>query len=363
MVRAKLQGVNAVRKRLADGSVRVYYYHRATGTKLRGKPGSPEFLTDYAAAEKLMLDRLAGTFDGLVRDFILSPEFETNLRASTQREYKRMLTKAEAEFGRMPIAALDDPRVRTDFMAWRAAVARTSGNREADNRLSVISAMLTWGRANGLVMANHVAGFRRLHHVDRSELVWLPEHIEAFMSVAPIELQRALILALHTGQRQGDLLRLGWNNYDGTMITLRQGKSGRKVELPCTRALKTMLDGIDRESTLVLTTKTGRPWQARYFKKAWADASAEAGIADLHFHDLRGTAVTMLAEVGCTTPQIAAITGHSMTGVTGILDRYLARTRALASEAIALFENAPSTKFANRLQTGHAKSPREAPSD
>lgn len=39
-------------------------------------------------------------------------------------------------------------------------------------------------------------------------MIWLPEHIEAFMNVAPLELQRALILALHTGQRQGDLLRL-----------------------------------------------------------------------------------------------------------------------------------------------------------
>ena len=31
MVRARLQGINTVRKRLADGSVRTYYYHRATG--------------------------------------------------------------------------------------------------------------------------------------------------------------------------------------------------------------------------------------------------------------------------------------------------------------------------------------------
>ena len=68
------------------------------------------------------------------------------------------------------------------------------------------------------------------------------------MKVAPVELQRALILALHTGQRQGDLLRLDWNNYDGAMISLRQGKTGRKVEIPCTKALKRMLDGLDRDA-------------------------------------------------------------------------------------------------------------------
>src|SRR3546814_11224710 len=92
-----------------------------------------------------------------------------------------MLTKAEVEFGDLPIAALDDARVRKDFMDWRKEVAKNSGDREADNRLSVISAMLTWARENGQVMTNHIAGFRRLHHADRSALIWLPEHIKAFM--------------------------------------------------------------------------------------------------------------------------------------------------------------------------------------
>ena len=59
----------------------------------------------------------------------------------------------------------------------------------------------------------------------------------------------------------------------------------------------------------------------------------------------------MLAEAGCTTPQIAAITGHSLKTVPSILDRYLARTRVLASGAVARFENASSTDLANRLQT------------
>lgn len=361
MPRARLQGINTVRKRLADGTLRIYHYHRATGLPLSGKPGSPEFLRDYGAAEQSLLDRHAGSFNGLVRDYTLSPEF-AKLRESTQREYRRMLTKAEVKFGTMPLAALEDPRVRQDFMAWRGAVAKESGDREADNRLSVISAMLTWARENGHVFSNHIAGFRRLHSADRSQLIWLPDHIEAFMLTAPIELQRALILALHTGQRQGDLLGLTWGNYDGATISLRQrktirhGSAGRKVEIPCTRALKRMLDSLDRTAAVVLTTKTGLQWKPRYFKAQWEIASKKAGITELHFHDLRGTAITMLAEAGCTTPQIAAITGHSLKTVTSILDKYLARTRALASAAVTLFENASSTQFANRLQTSALKS-------
>jgi integrase len=73
---------------------------------------------------------------------------------------------------------------------------------------------------------------------------------------------------------------------------------------------------------------------------------------ELHFHDLRGTSVTLLSEAGCTPQQVAAITGHSLKTVHRILERYLARTRGLAEQAIFNFENSSRTKFANQLQTG-----------
>jgi integrase len=255
VVRARIKGVFCTYK-MVHGERRPYWYHRATGARLHGEPGSPEFIKDLAAAEALGASRLAGVFNGLVRGFTLSVEFTEKLALSTQAEYRRMLTAAEVEFGDMPIAALDDPRVRKDFLDWREKVARWSGEREADNRLSAVSAMLTWAVDRGHISANYLRGFKRLYHVNRSEIIWLPEHITAFMRVAPIEMQRALLLGLHTGQREGDLLRLSWSSYDGANITLRQGKSrrgknlGPLIVIPCTQALRRMLDGMERISPL-----------------------------------------------------------------------------------------------------------------
>jgi hypothetical protein len=59
----------------------------------------------------------------------------------------------------------------------------------------------------------------------------------------------------------------------------------------------------------------------------------------------------MLSEAGCTSQEIAAITGHFLQSVEAILEKYLSRTRHLAEAAIVKFENAQRTKFANRLQT------------
>lgn len=343
MVRVDIKGWFTTYKNLKSGKRAEYHYHRATGQRLNGQPGSPEFIEDYVAAEKLILNRLAGTFNAVVRDYTLSVEFE-ELAPSTQSEYRRMLTKAEAEFGNMPLAALDDQRVRKDLLGWREKIARASGQREADNRLSAISAMLTWALDHGHISANHLRGFKRLYHADRSEIIWLREPIAQFMKVAPIELQRMLILGLHTGQREGDLLRLPWSSYDGVRISLRQGKTrrggkpGPLIEIPCTVALRRMLDGMERNSPLIITTKTGRSLKKRYFNRLWNEAMKKAGLesvllpgsdqpVELHFHDLRGTAVTLLSEARCTPQQIATITGHSLKTVHLILERYLARTR------------------------------------
>jgi integrase len=372
VVRANLKGVFPTYKTLKDGTRRTYWYHRETGKRVHGDPGSSEFIADLAAAEKLIRDRLAGTFNNIIRMFTLSAEFDNGLQPSTKAEYRRMLTKAESEFGDMPLAALDDPHVRKEFMDWREKIARTSGEREADNRLSAISAMLTWAVDRGHVTANHLRGFKRLYHADRSEIIWLPDHVAAFMAVASLEMQRAMILALHTGQRQGDLLRLPWSAYNGNTITLRQGKRRRgrspapPVVVPCTAALRRMLDGMLRTSPLILTTKTGQSFKKRYFARLWDEMTTAAALESitlpgldapvrLHFHDLRGTTVTLLSEAGCTPQQIATITGHSLKTVHRILERYLARTSGLAEQAIFNWENSERTKFANQLQTGTAK--------
>ena len=60
----------------------------------------------------------------------------------------------------------------------------------------------------------------------------------------------------------------------------------------------------------------------------------------------------MLSEAGCTPQEIAAITGHTLKYIGQIFDKYLARTRPLAEQAIFKSENAERKKFANRLQTG-----------
>jgi hypothetical protein len=62
------------------------------------------------------------------------------------------------------------------------------------------------------------------------------------------------------------------------------------------------------------------------------------------FNDLRGTAVTRLALAECTEPEIATITGHTLSEVRSILDaHYLHRHPELGENAMRKLE--ARTKF------------------
>jgi integrase len=235
-------------------------------------------------------------------------------------------------------------------MSSSGMISSRKRNRE---RLTIdLARLLSWAAKDGPLEKNVLDGFERAYAGDRSEIISLPEAIEAFMKVASPEMQFAMMLALHTGQRQGDIRRLCWTQYDGGSITLRQGKRRRlgraapEIRIPCTKALKMTLDRAPRRAAIMMATKTGLPFTKRYFAKQWEGTCKAAGISALHFHDLRGTTVTMLAEAGCSVPEISAITGHSLRSAQDILDKYLKRTSKLADVAISKFENVMATNFA-----------------
>jgi integrase len=99
-----------------------------------------------------------------------------------------------------------------------------------------IARVLSVAKDHGKISVNVCERGGRLYDADRSEIIWQASDIREFCGVAHVELQAALLLALWTGQRQGDLPKLSWKNYDGTYIRLRQTKAkggkGRRVTIP-----------------------------------------------------------------------------------------------------------------------------------
>jgi len=336
------KGVQVVHKRLSDGTPQTYYYHRLSRTKLKAEHGTAAFYLEITKAEEAFRNgvgygRIKGTLKEHIAKYLRSTKF-TDKAERTRLDYLKQITIIEAKWGDAPVEIFNDRAIRGDIMDWRDDLAKRS-RKQADYAVTVLGIIIASIHGRGDLAHNHVAKIDRLYEADRSENIWLPEHVAAFNAKARAVLRNALMLALHTGQRQGDLLRLSWSAYDGSALHVRQGKTGNLVIIPCTAALRQMLDGLARDNAVILTNAKGAAWKGNAFRLAWRRAFKEAKLSGLTFHDLRGTAVTMLAEAGCTVPEIASITGHTMQTATAILEKYLSRTRGLALAGIRKLEN------------------------
>lgn len=337
MARVRLKGLNSIRKKLADGTVKTYWYAWKGGPALPGKPGEAAFLAAYQEAVSRKHQPPAGELLSVLNAYQASEDFRS-LAPRTRTDYVKQIHKIEAEFMDFPIAALGDRRSRAVFLAWRDRLAMTS-RRQADYAWSVLARVLSWAHDRGITVGNPCTKGGRLYGGTRAEHVWSDDDEARFLAVAPPHLHLPLLLAIWTGQRQGDLLKLPWSAYDGAVIRLRQNKTGARVVVPVGSPLKAALDDTERRSPIILVNSEGRPWTEDGFRVSWRKACAKAGIEGLTFNDLRGTAATRLALSGATEAEIATVTGHSLRDVRSILDsNYINRDPALAVSAIRKLE-------------------------
>lgn len=99
-------------------------------------------------------------------------------------------------------------------------------------------------------------------------------------------------LALLTGQRIGDLLGLRWQDVTDAGIRVQQGKTGERLLIEWTPALRAAIKACERGDKIghVLKTQSGTGYRYAGIRSAWVRACARAGLDDLNIHDLRGRA-------------------------------------------------------------------------
>jgi integrase len=334
-MRIRLKGINSITRKLADGTTRTYWYAWKGGPPLRGELGSPEFIASYNEAVAKKVAPPTSNLLALLFRFQDSGEFQHGISPRTQRDYIKQIKRIERRFGDFPTKALDDPRAVDIFLKWRDQLAQTS-LRQADYAYGTLARILSWAHKRRLITTNPCAKGGKLYHGTRVDKIWDDEQIARFLKTAPPYLRLAMLLAINTGQRQGDLLRLPWSAYDGKHIKLRQKKTGAYVPISVANELKTALDAAPKQNPIILTNSEGKPWSESGFQGAWGKATMRAGIRGLTFHDLRGTAVVTLARAGCNEVEIYSITGHKPSDVQSILTaHYLPRDAEVADNAIA----------------------------
>jgi integrase len=142
---------------------------------------------------------------------------------------------------------------------------------------------------------------------------WTEAEIEQFLAhhKSGSRARLALMLLLHTGQRRSDVVQMGRQHVRDGVLHVRQQKTGVELAIPLHPALAAVIAESPAEHLTLLTTQTGKPFTAAGFGNWFRDRCNEAGLPRCSAHGLRKAAARRLAEAGCTTHEIAAITGHA----------------------------------------------------
>jgi integrase len=115
--------------------------------------------------------------------------------------------------------------------------------------------------------------------------------------------------------RQGELLKLTWKDVDLDRKTaaLMDTKNGESRSVPLTdkaaAALKELKEAKVVELSVFLNLD-GTPLQRRWLSRRWERILTAAEVTDFHWHDLRHTCASILAQNGATLQEVQVLLGH-----------------------------------------------------
>ncbi|RKT25489.1 site-specific recombinase XerD [Paraburkholderia sp. RAU2J] len=124
-----------------------------------------------------------------------------------------------------------------------------------------------------------------------------------------IHLAPAIILAVETAARQGELLALTWKNVDLEQRTARfpVTKNGHPRTIPLSSRAVAVLSGLERKGDRVLWA-FGKDRCS--LKHAFVRLRERVKIDGLRFHDLRREGVSRMLERGLNIVEVSQVSGH-----------------------------------------------------
>jgi integrase len=281
--------------------------------------------------------------------------------AGTTVSYSRCIRVHIAKrIGGVKLAALRPPHVEGMFAAMLSEGC-SKGN--AEKVFEVLTAALNHATKTGVIPKNPAAVVDRPKSDAREVTPFTPEEVRAIrQAAAGCRLESAVLMALGTGMRQGEILGVAWPDIDLEASTLSvqtslcmadgfrlkgpKSKNGRRViDLPrfvfdsLQRHRQAMLREGNIGSQTVFCTGGGNFINRSWFnRRVWIPLLKKAGVPYKKFHTCRHTVASELLSAGISVTEVARRLGDSVLVVLRTYGHYLPRAgRAVAEKLEELY--------------------------
>jgi len=294
---------------------------------------------------------MPGNFSHVIKAFLDSPYF-SGLGESTQDHWKRELVLAEVTIG-----PLDVSQVRASIIqAHLDGLAQYPGKQSVAK--TALKAVEKWAVVRDLLPHPITLGTQVVGSDDGHE-PWTEKEVAAAIEHARPDLARAVLLAVSTGQRGSDIVKMRWSDlgeYNGRQgINVTQKKTGVQLLVPFSSEFTGLVAKWEKHPPFFLVlAPDGRQFTRNRLSHDWTKERDNNPKLQLHkarglvLHGLRATAVVRLNGQGATTLEISSMIGMSEPMVA----RYcrLANKNRLAMQAMDRIDNVKT------LQTNLLKS-------
>ncbi len=225
-------------------------------------------------------------------------------------------------------------------------------NREIALLKHMYTLAIEWGRVE-----ENPAKRVKLFKGERKRLRYLmPEEVQRLLSNCADHLRPIVTVAVHTGMRKGELLRLRRDqaNFDLGMITLTDTKNHETRHIPMSETVKEILQRIPGGEAHFFTSGRGLGHAVQDIYHSFMSAVKRSGITDFHFHDLRHTFASNLVMRGVDILTVKELMGHKKLEMTL---RYAHLAPSYKTRAVAILDQAFSLAGSRPLDPERSRGP------
>src|SRR5213080_4906941 len=241
-------------------------------------------------------------------------EREGPLLKSIRTERNRVLAWAR-EFGNRPLGQI----TRTEIEAWRRERMSRCRPATINRDLSRLRHMLNLAVEWELLEESPMQGIKFLRENNaRTRYLSLEECQRLIASCMASHIRAMVSVALHSGMRLGEILNLRWYDLDfaSGFILVRDSKNGESRHVLMDATLFALFRAYPHRPSTDLVFSSSCGGHIVDVRTGFQNACKRAGLADLHFHDLRHTFASQFVMAGGDLYILKEILGHKAINMT-----------------------------------------------
>ena len=270
---------------------KVWYHVSGTLPRLWTKLSSDraEALRLWAQRESVPEDDSTKLFSVVAKRYVR--EIFPSKSVQTRKDNDKELANLLKVFAHMPIDAIAPMHVR-EYMDIRGQAAKVRANREKALLSHIFNKAREWGYT---ALQNPCQGVKGFKEVGRSRYITDSE-FDQVKACAHFTVIDAMDLALLTGQRPADVLKLKRTDIRDGALWIVQNKTGARLGIEVTGELAAVIARINERprraiSAWLIQDDNGQPLSSFALRSRFDKARALARV-DFQFRDIRAKAAT-----------------------------------------------------------------------